>query len=286
MDLQDEFKKLVIDYFAKEYMNGRTPNPCIVCNKYLKFGLLLDKAKSLFNADFIATGHYAKVEYNNVTERYYITEAESAAKDQTYALYSLSQEQLKHTLMPLGNYTKEQVREIATKYDLITANKKDSQEICFVQDNDYAGFIEKNYNYKPVIGEFIDTKGNKYGKHKGILHYTIGQRRGLGLSLKSPLYVKKLDSKTNEVLLCSNEELLSDTLICTNVNLMSIAKLDVPIQVTAKIRYSAKKAAATLIPLDDGNIKVVFGEPQRAITPGQAVVFYDENKVVGGGTIL
>lgn len=286
IDFKDEFKKHVIDYFVKEYMEGRTPNPCIECNKHLKFGLMLDKAKSLFNADYIATGHYAKVEYNETTNRYYIKESDATGKDQTYVLYGLTQQQLKHILMPLGNYTKDQIREIAKENGFITADKKDSQEICFVEDNDYAGFIKRNYNYEPIKGEFIDTSSNKYGLHKGIIHYTVGQRRGLGLSLKSPLYVKKLDAKTNQVILCPKEELLSDSLICNNINLMAIDNLVNPISVTVKIRYSAPKVKATLIPIDDNNIKVVFNEPQRAVTPGQAVVFYDEDIVVGGGTII
>lgn len=286
LDFKNEFKKYVIDYFAKEYMEGKTPNPCIECNKHLKFGLLLDKAKEMFNADYIATGHYAKIKYNDVTNRYYIQESGAIGKDQTYVLYNLTQEQLKHILMPLGDYTKDEIREIAKQNGFITADKKDSQEICFVEDNDYAGFIEKKYNHKNIQGEFVDTKGNKYGKHKGIIHYTIGQRRGLGLSLKSPLYVKRVDTKTHEVILCPKEELFEESLICNNINLITIDKLDKPMSASVKIRYSAPKAKATLIPIDDNNIKVVFDEPQKAITPGQAVVFYDEDIVVGGGTIM
>lgn len=285
LNFRDEFKKHVIDYFAKEYMEGKTPNPCIACNKYLKFDLLLEKAKTVFDADYIATGHYAKVEFNENTNRYYIKESVTAAKDQTYALYNLSQEQLKHIIMPLGDYTKDEVREIARKNGLINANKHDSQEICFVEDNDYAGFIERKYNYKSIPGEFVDTKGNKYGKHKGIIHYTVGQRRGLGLSLKSPLYVKRVDAKTHEVILCPKEELYSDSLICDKINLMSISSITEPINCSVKIRYSAPKVKATLIPIDTDTIKVVFNEPQRAITPGQAVVFYDNDIVIGGGTI-
>lgn len=286
IDFSKDFKKYVIDYFANEYINGRTPNPCIECNKHLKFGLMLKYAKEILNADYIATGHYAKIEYNRNTNRYYVKEAATIAKDQTYVLYSLTQEQLKHVLMPLGNYTKDEVRDIAKKNGFITAEKKDSQEICFVEDNDYAGFIKNHYGYKSKLGEFIDTKGNKYGTHKGIIHYTTGQRRGLGLSLKSPLYVKEVNPRTNAVILCSKEELFKDNLICNNINLMSIDKLIQPMSVTVKIRYSAPKAQATLIPMDNDSIKVVFNEYQRAITPGQAVVFYDGDIVVGGGTII
>ena len=286
LDFKDEFKKYVIDYFSKEYIDGRTPNPCIECNKHLKFGLLLDKSKELFNADYIATGHYAKLGFNNDTGRYYIKESYANEKDQTYVLYNLTQQQLEHILMPLGDYTKDEIREIASKNGFITANKKDSQEICFVEDNDYAGFIKRKYNYKNIPGEFVETKGNKYGKHKGISHYTICQRRGLGLSLKSPLYVKRVDAKTHEVILCPKEELFSDCLICNNINLITIDQLIAPISALVKIRYSAPKVNATLIPIDDNNIKVVFDEPQRAITPGQAIVFYDNNTVIGGGTII
>jgi len=286
INLTKEFKRFVIDSFSNDYINGKTPNPCIECNKHLKFGLMLEKAKELFNADYIATGHYAKIQYNENTDRYYIEEACTIQKDQTYVLYNLTQEQLKHVLMPLGNYTKEQVREIAKENGFITANKKDSQEICFVEDNNYANFIEKHYNYKSQVGEFIDTKGNKYGKHKGIIHYTVGQRRGLGLSLKSPLYVKQVNSQTHEVILCPNEELFGDSLTCNNINLITIDKLEEPLTCTVKIRYSAPKVKATLIPVDNNTIKVMFDEPQRAVTPGQAVVFYDNDIVIGGGTIM
>ena len=286
IDLTKEFKQFVIDNFSKQYIAGKTPNPCIECNKYLKFGLMLQKAKELFNADYIATGHYAKILYNKISNRYYIEEANTTSKDQTYVLYNLTQEQLKHTLMPLGEYSKEQVRKIAEQNDFITANKKDSQEICFVEDKDYARFIQEHYNYKCKAGEFVDTRGNKYGKHKGIIHYTVGQRRGLGLSLKSPLYVKYVDPQTHEVILCPKEELFSDSLICNNINLITINKLEQPISASVKIRYSAPKVNATLIPIDDDTIKVVLNEPQRAVTPGQAVVFYDKNIVVGGGTIV
>lgn len=286
IDLKAEFKQYVIDYFAKQYITGKTPNPCIQCNKHLKFGLFIDKAKELFNADYIATGHYAKILYDKNLNRYCIRQASSQAKDQTYVLYNLTQEQLKHVLMPLGDYTKDEIREIAKQNNFVTAEKKDSQEICFIPNNDYANFIQTNYNYTPTYGEFVDTKGNKYGKHKGIIHYTVGQRRGLGLSLKSPLYVKKLDVKNNQVILCPKEELLCDSLICTDINLITLDKLESPLAVEAKIRYSAPKAKATLIPVDDNNIKVVFDEPQRAVTPGQAIVFYNGDIVIGGGTII
>lgn len=287
LDFKDTFKKNVIDYFANEYMKGRTPNPCVACNRYVKFEELLNQALTRFNAEYIATGHYANVEYNKENGRYYIVESEATGKDQTYVLYNLKQEQLKHILMPLGKYTKDEVRKIAMENGLEVANKADSQEICFVEDNNYAKFIEENYNYKSKTGDFIEEEtGKVIGKHKGIIHYTVGQRRGLGLSLKAPLYVTKLDVKNNSVILSKNEKLFSDTLICSKCNFMPFEKLCKPMTVLAKIRYSAKKEEATIYPLENGDVKVVFKEPQRAITPGQAVVFYDNNIVVGGGTII
>lgn len=286
IDFKDVFKKHVIDYFADEYMHGRTPNPCIACNRYVKFQELINVAKEQFGAKYIATGHYAKIEYNEKTGRYYIVESEATGKDQSYVLYSLTQEQLKHIIMPLGSYTKDEIRKIAEENNLVNANKSDSQEICFVEDNDYAKYISENYNYKIKSGNFVDESGNVLGKHKGIIHYTVGQRRGLGLSLKAPLYVTKLDVDKNEVVLSPNDKLFSNTLICSNVNFMPFEKLTSPITITAKIRYSAKKAEATIYPLENGNVKVVFKDAQRAITPGQAVVFYDDNILVGGGIIV
>ncbi|MNI30871.1 tRNA-specific 2-thiouridylase MnmA [compost metagenome] len=286
MNFRDVFKKDVIDYFVDEYIHGKTPNPCIACNRYVKFETLLNKAVTLFDAKYIATGHYAKVEFNEETGRYYLRESVTDAKDQTYALYNLTQDQLKHIIMPLGDYNKEEVREIARENNLINANKHDSQEICFVEDNNYAKFIKEKYNYVPKKGNFVDLDDNVIGEHKGIINYTIGQRRGLGLSVKKPLYVVKIDSESNKVYLSEQDGLFSKTLECTNLNFMPFEKLDGPLKVSAKIRYSAKKSPATIIPLDNGNVKVEFEIAQRAITPGQAVVFYDNDIVVGGGTIV
>lgn len=286
LDLKNDFKKEVVDEFVKEYKNARTPNPCILCNKAIKFEKLLEKAKTIFNADYIATGHYAKVDYNETTGRYFLREAASSLKDQTYALYSLTQDQLAHVLFPLGEYTKEQVRKIAEEYELVNSNKQDSQEICFIEDNDYAKFIINEYKYKPIPGDFINKSGKILGKHKGIINYTIGQRRGLGLSLKKPMYVYKIEKEKNNVVLAYEEDLYSDILECNNVVFAPFKKLERPMQVTAKIRYLAKKAKATIYPLENGNIKVVFDNKERAITPGQAVVFYDVDIVIGGGTII
>lgn len=286
LNFKDTFKRDVIDYFVDEYIHGKTPNPCIACNRYVKFETLLNKALTVFDAEYIATGHYAKVEHNSDTGRYYLRESVTEKKDQTYALYNLTQEQLKHIIMPLGDYTKEQVREIARENGLINANKHDSQEICFVEDNNYAKFIKEKYNYVPKKGKFVDKEGKVLGTHEGIINYTIGQRRGIGISFKSPKYIVKIDVDKNEVILSDEKDLFSNTLECTNVNFMPFEKLEKPMQVKAKIRYSAKKADAYITPLENGNVKVEFKDEQRAITPGQAVVFYDNDIVVGGGTII
>lgn len=285
VDFCDVFKDKVINYFAEEYMAGNTPNPCNMCNRYLKFGVLLDVAREKFNCEYIATGHYAKVGYNAETGRYFIKKSDSDKKDQTYALYKLTQDQLKHVIMPLGEFEKEEIRKIAEENGLINANRKDSQEICFVEDNDYAKFIQDNYAYKAKPGNFVDLKGNVLGRHRGIIHYTIGQRKGLEIAFQKRMYVVDIRVKENEVVLGDDGDLFKDSLICKDVNFMTIEKLVNPIFVTAKIRYSAKPEDATLIPLENGDIKVVFDKPQRAITRGQAVVFYDGDSVVGGGTI-
>lgn len=286
LNFRDVFKQNVIDYFAREYIAGRTPNPCTACNRYVKFEALLNKAVNIFECDYIATGHYAKVDFDESTGRYFLRKSVTDKKDQTYALYNLTQEQLKHTLMPLGDYTKEEVRKIAEENGLVNAKRHDSQEICFVEDNNYARFIEEKYNYKSKPGKFVDTAGNVLGVHKGIIHYTIGQRKGLDVAFGKRMYVVGLDMEKNNVILGNDEDLFKDTLICEDLNWMTISKLETPMTVFAKIRYSAKASKATLIPISDDRVKVVFDEPQRAITSGQSVVFYsDDGTVIGGGTI-
>jgi len=285
LDFRGIFQEKVIDYFAREYIAGRTPNPCIACNKYIKFATLLSKAKNMFNCEYIATGHYAKVDYNEVINRYFLRKSKTDKKDQTYVLYNLTQEQLSHTLMPLGDYEKEEIRKIAEDNGLINAKRRDSQEICFVEDNDYVRFICEKYNYKPKKGYFVDINGNKLGEHKGIINYTIGQRKGLGLALGKYQYVIKLDTIRNEVVIGDEEFLFTDTLFCKELNFMTIENLTSEMQVTAKIRYSAKPVNATIIPDSEDRVKVIFDEKQRAITPGQAVVFYDNDIVIGGGCI-
>lgn len=284
LNFKDIFQEKVIDYFTDEYMQGRTPNPCIACNRYVKFDAMLKKAVSM-GIDYIATGHYAKVEYDEKTGRYLLKKSVTEKKDQTYALYNLTQEQLSHTLMPIGSYTKDRVREIAREIGLTVASKPDSQEICFVEDNDYGRYISENTDYNIVPGDFVDTKGNVLGKHKGIVHYTVGQRKGLGIALGKPVFVVEINVQRNRVVLGDESEAFSNALISDDLNFISIEKLSEPLKVKAKIRYSAKEADAVVYPIENGKARVVFDSPQRAITPGQSVVFYDGDIVVGGGTI-
>lgn len=286
-DFRDSFRQNVIEYFVNEYKNGRTPNPCIICNKFLKFDEMLKFAEEL-GADYIATGHYARIERDADTGRYLLKEAESAKKDQTYVLYSLTQEQLSKTLMPLGELeSKAETRKIAEDLGLLNAKKADSMEICFVPDKDYAAFIERHTGEPAAAGEFVDTEGNVIGRHKGIIHYTVGQRKGLGVTFGKPMFVTKINSETNEVVLGEKGTEFSQSLVADRLNFISIEDLSEPIEVFAKVRYSAKPAKATVLPIAGGLAEVVFDTPQRAVTPGQAVVFYDESKscVIGGGII-
>ncbi|MEN2775677.1 tRNA 2-thiouridine(34) synthase MnmA [Acetivibrio clariflavus] len=284
LNFKDVFEKKVINYFVDEYLKGRTPNPCIACNRYVKFEALLNKAVSM-GIDYVATGHYAIIEYDENRKRYLLKKSVTDAKDQTYALYNLTQEQLARVLMPIGEYSKDIVRKKAAELGLYVASKPDSQEICFVDDNDYGKFIEENTDKKIVPGYFVDTKGNILGEHKGIIHYTVGQRKGLGIALGKPMYVVGLDAENNTVILGEDTEVYGNELIAYDLNFISIDTLEEPMRVKAKIRYSAKAADALIIPIEDGKVKVVFDTPQRAITPGQSVVFYDGDIVVGGGII-
>ena len=284
MNFRSEFKEAVIDYFVAEYMAGRTPNPCIACNRYVKWESLYHRARAI-GADGIATGHYSRI-VKLANGRYALQKSITDAKDQTYALYNLTQEQLEHTLMPVGEYSKEEIRKIAEKIGLFVANKPDSMEICFVPDNDYAGFIEQYTGKQFPIGNFVNTAGEILGKHKGIIHYTVGQRKGLGIALGARTFVKEVRPETNEVVLASNEELFSNVLYANRLNFMSIETLYEPMEVMAKIRYNHKGSRAVIELVDEDIVKVTFEEPQRAITPGQAVVWYDGDIVVGGGTIL
>ena len=281
----DNFKLQVISRFVEAYRNGRTPNPCIDCNRYIKFDQLMKRAQEL-QFDYVVTGHYAISEYDENRGRYILRKAVDDTKDQSYVLYSLTQEQLKHIMFPLGKMTKAQAREIAEEQGFVNAQKHDSQDICFVPDGDYARFIEEWCGFKFENGNFVDLDGNFIAKHKGIINYTIGQRKGLGIAAKAPYYVVSKNLNTNEVVLGANEDLFSDSLIASDINFISIEKLTEPMKVKAKVRYKQKETDAVITPLDDGKVSVKFETPQRAIAPGQAVVFYDGDIVVGGGTIL
>ena len=282
LNFRDSFKKNVIDYFIDEYMEGKTPNPCIACNKYLKFDELLKKAQGI-GADYIATGHYAKIEEHN--GRYILVKSDDDKKDQTYALYNMTQEQLAHTLMPCGEYTKDRIREIAKEIGLDVHNKKDSEEICFISDNNHGKYISEAMPGKVKQGNFVDKDGNILGKHKGIVYYTIGQRKGLGLAMGRPVFVTDINPLTNEVVVGAEEDIFKTDLICKDINFIAFDNLDKSLELKAKIRYSAKPATATITPLENGKVRVSFKEKQRAITKGQSVVFYLDDLVVGGGII-
>lgn len=284
MNFKNEFKKNVIDYFTDEYIHGRTPNPCIACNRHVKWESLLKRSLEI-GADCIATGHYARIAQLE-NGRYAIRNSVTAKKDQTYALYNLTQEQLSHTLMPVGDYNKDEIRAIAEKIGIQVAHKPDSMEICFVPDNDYAGFITRKTGYVSRPGNFVDLHGNILGTHKGIIHYTVGQRKGLGLALGHPVFVVAIRPETNEVVIGENDDVFSTKLYANNINLMSVDKIEEPIRARAKIRYSHEGADCTIRMADDGLLECVFDEKQRAVTPGQALVIYDGDYVLGGGTII
>ena len=283
-DLRSEFTENVIGNFISTYECGGTPNPCIVCNKYLKFGTMLDKALEM-GFDFIATGHYARVDYDEVTGRCCLKKGLDEKKDQSYFLYTLTQHQLSHTIFPLGAMTKDEVRTKAESLDLINAKKRDSQDICFIPDGDYAGYIQQRVNRTYPKGNFVDTDGRVLGEHQGIINYTVGQRKGLGIALGKPAFVKTINPLDNTVTLCDNEELFSRELTAKNINLISVESIREPTRVKAKVRYRHEAQWATVTQIDEDTIKVLFDEPQRAITKGQAVVLYDGDSVVGGGEI-
>ena len=288
MNFRQEFQKSVIDYFTDEYLNGRTPNPCIACNRYVKWEALLNRSLSI-GADYIATGHYARIE-QLPNGRYALRRSAALAKDQTYALYNLTQEQLKRTLMPVGAYSKDEIRAIAERKGLLVADKPDSQDICFVPDGDYASFIEETVRERSgqelPDGNFVAPDGRILGRHKGIVHYTVGQRKGLGLALGYPAFVLEIRPETNEVVIGTYEESLTRTVKADGLNFMSIEDLTEPRRVFAKIRYNHKGAWCTVEKTGSDEVTCRFEEPQRAVTPGQALVFYDGEYVLGGGTIL
>ena len=284
MNFKQEFRKNVMDYFVEEYLQGRTPNPCIACNRYVKWEALLQRGLQI-GADYIATGHYARIAQLE-NGRYAIRNSVTAAKDQTYALYNLTQEQLSHTLMPVGEYNKDEIREIAERIGLMVAHKKDSQEICFIPDHDYAGFIEQEVGDRvPKPGNFVTADGIILGQHKGITHYTIGQRRGLGLAMGEHVFVTEIRPDTNEVVIGSSEDVFSTEVYADKLNFMSLPDFETGTRLLAKIRYAHKGAMCEIERIDEDNIRCIFDEPQRAITPGQAIVFYDGDYVAGGATI-
>lgn len=284
MNFKEIFQQKVIDYFIQEYLAGRTPNPCIACNRYVKWEALLKRSLAI-GADYIATGHYARVE-QLANGRFAIRNSVTAKKDQTYALYNLTQHQLSHTLMPIGEYHKEEVRELAVKHGLPVAHKKDSQDICFVPDRDYAGFIEKEAKDKVKgPGNFVTADGTVLGRHKGITHYTIGQRKGLSLSLGHPVFVSEIRPETNEVVIGEEEAVFSRELSCHQVNFMSVDSLPSKRRVHAKIRYAHQGEWCTIEQTGKDTVRCTFEKPVRAATPGQAAVFYDGEYVLGGGVI-
>lgn len=278
------FCQKVVEPFISAYEQGLTPNPCIFCNKQIKFGLLLDKALSL-GCDYIVTGHYAKIRRDEATGRFLLYKAPDENKDQSYFLAGLRQDQLSHVLFPLGELTKEQVRQIAAEQGFVTATKKDSQDICFIPDGAYFPFMKRYTGKNYPQGEYLDLSGKVVGKHQNAVSYTLGQRKGLGVALGAPMYVCAKDMENNTVTLGPEEELFATTLIAEDVNFLPFETLEAPITVTAKARYRHKPQEATVYPMEDGKMKVVFSAPQRALTPGQAVVLYDGDLVVGSGTI-
>ena len=283
-DCQETFHTRVIGNFICCYETGSTPNPCIQCNRYLKFGTMLDKALEL-GCSYIATGHYAQVRQDPETGRYLLYKAADRAKDQTYFLYCLTQHQLKHAKFPLGGLTKEEARQIAEAQGFVTARKKDSQDICFVPDGDYVSFMKEYTGRTYPQGSYLDLSGKEVGTHQGAVCYTLGQRKGLGIALGAPAYVIAKDMEKNTVTLGPNESLFHNALRAKDFNWIPFPALCEPIQVTVKIRHSQHEQSATVYPEENGLVKVVFDQPQRAITPGQAVVLYQDDLVVGGGTI-
>ena len=283
-EFQPEFEKHVISQFVSAYESGLTPNPCILCNSQLKFGAMLNKALEM-GFDYVVSGHYARIRQDEATGRYLLYKAADRSKDQTYFLASLDQQQLAHILFPLGALTKIEVREIAERAGLINARKRDSQDICFVPDGDYAAFLQRYTGKTYPEGDYLDLKGKVVGRHKGAACYTRGQRKGLGLALGAPVYVCSKDMQANTVTVGPNEALFSKALRANNWNWLPFPALTQPMAVTAKIRHSQTELPATVYPEENGFARVEFDVPQRAITPGQAVVLYDGDYVVGGGTI-
>ncbi len=285
LDLRDLFRTEVMERFVSEYAQGRTPNPCLDCNRAVKFGAMLDWALAQ-GADALATGHYADVSFDAPSGRWRLLRGRDRRKDQSYFLYQLTQRQLAHLLLPVGRYEKPALRALAAEAGLANAHRADSQDICFIPEGDYVAFLRRYGGAELVPGDFVDQSGRVLGRHRGIPCYTTGQRKGLGVSAGAPLYVLGKDPAANTVTLGPDSALYTRELTADRLNWISIPALESPMAVTARTRHSQREAAAVAEPLPDGRVRVVFQEPQRAITPGQAVVFYDGEAVVGGGTIV
>ena len=284
-DCKEQFRKHVIQDFIECYSNCKTPNPCIECNKYMKFGYMWEKAKEL-DCNYIATGHYAKTEYSEKYGRWVLKKSKAGKKDQSYVLWNIPKELIEHVLFPLAEFEdKEQIRKIARKNNLKVANKPDSEDICFVPDGNYKKFLENNSDLKPKTGNIVNTKGEILGKHTGLYKYTIGQRKGLGISYKVPLFVIGFNPLKNQVIVGEENELYKKEILVKDINLLLFDKIEQPIEVDVKTRYSSKMAKAKINQESGDTIRVIFDEPQRAITPGQSAVFYIDDIVIGGGKI-
>ena len=284
-DCKEQFRKHVIQDFIECYSNCKTPNPCIECNKYMKFGYMWEKAKEL-DCNYIATGHYAKTEYSEKYGRWVLKKSKAGKKDQSYVLWNIPKELIEHVLFPLADFEdKEQIRKIARKNNLKVANKPDSEDICFVPDGNYKKFLENNSDLKPKTGNIVNTKGEILGKHTGLYKYTIGQKKGLGISYKVPLFVIGFNPLKNQVIVGEENELYKKETLVKDINLLLFNKIEQPIEVDVKTRYSSKMAKAKINQESDDTIRVIFDEPQRAITPGQSAVFYIDDIVIGGGKI-
>ena len=283
LEFKDLFESKVIDYFCNEYKSGRTPNPCVQCNKHLKFGAFFEKAKEL-GFDFVATGHYAKIQLNPLTKKYEMRISNALSKDQSYFLYNHTQETLSKTLMPLGKYNKDEVRSIAEEIGLNVASRPDSQEICFIHDDDYVRFIKEQHSYTAPEGDFVDISGNIIGRHSGIINYTIGQRKGLG-AFGRPMFVMKIDAEKNQITLGEKGMEFDKELVASDLNFLAGNPPAEEFRCTAKNRYQAKPAPC-MVKIEGNKAIVTYDEPVRAITPGQAIVFYEEDLLLGGGTVI
>lgn len=283
-NFSDRFRECVIEKFVRAYENGATPNPCVDCNRYLKFDKLFDRAKEL-GYDLVVTGHYARTDRDAASGRYLLKKAIDTAKDQSYFLYTMTQEQLEHTRFPLGALTKPAVRKIAEEHGFINARKHDSQDICFVTNGKYTDLIQRYTQKIYPMGDLIDCDGNVLGQHRGIIHYTIGQRRGLGVCADRPLYVCAIDPSNDTIVLGPESQLYTQTVIARDINMISVPSLDGPTRLKAKVRYRHPEQWATVVQPDADTLEIKFDVPQRAVTKGQAIVLYDGDVVVGGGTI-